>query len=130
MNSTPYFESALAEQEEFHTILRIHTHTGLPNPQQECMLPRMDDITLYFPPPPEETAPTGRLRRSQTYSRADIISAFTDTFQLIGGVSRFALWADSNPTDFYKLHARLLPASSTTELDGPQDLIIQHAIPT
>jgi len=46
---------------------------------------------------------------------------------MIGGVPRLAVWADQNPTDFFKLYGRLLPASSTAELDGPQELLIKMA---
>ena len=76
-------------------------------------------------------APTGRMRKSGSASvtRADVIRAFQHSFELIGGVPRLALWADANPGDFYKLYGRLLPASSTNELDGPQELIVKHAIP-
>jgi hypothetical protein len=74
-------------------------------------------------------APTGRLKR-QTTDRAKIIQLFTDSFEMIGGVPRLAIWADANPGDFFKLFGRLLPASSSQELDGPQEIIIRHAIPT
>ena len=35
--------------------------------------------------------------------------------------------ADQNPGDFFKLYGRLLPASSTNELDGPQELLVRMA---
>jgi hypothetical protein len=73
-------------------------------------------------------SPTGRLRRAKGLTRADVIAAFQHSFEMIGGVPRLALWADANPTDFFKLYGRLLPSSSTSELDGPQELIIRHAL--
>lgn len=74
-------------------------------------------------------APTGRIRRSkQGLTRADIIAAFQHSFEMIGGVPRLASWGDQNPTDFFKLYGRLLPSSSTTELDGPQEIIVRHAL--
>jgi len=71
--------------------------------------------------------PTGRMRKSRSVTRADVIAAFYHSFEMIGGVPRLAVWADQNPSDFYKLYGRLLPASSTTELDGPQEMLIRMA---
>lgn len=73
--------------------------------------------------------PTGRLSKSRTLSRADVIKTFDVAFQQIGGTSRLAVWADSNPGDFFKLYGRLLPTSSTTELDGETTMVVQHALP-
>ena len=73
-------------------------------------------------------APTGRIRKQRGVSRGDVISTFDYAFQLIGGVPRLAIWADANPTDFFKLYGRLLPSSSSSELDGPQELIIKHVL--
>lgn len=73
--------------------------------------------------------PTGRLKKISGVTRAQVIEAFHHSFELIGGVPRLALWADANPSDFFKLYGRLLPASSTAELDGPQEVIVRHALP-
>lgn len=73
-------------------------------------------------------APSGRLRKS-SITRADVIGAFYHAFQMVGGTPRLAVWADQNPSDFFKLFGRLLPASSTTELDGPQEILVRHALP-
>lgn len=75
-------------------------------------------------------SPTGRIRANKAISRATIIETFHHAFEQIGGVSRLAIWADGNPTDFYKLYGRLLPSSGTTELDGPQEVTVYHAIKT
>jgi glucuronate isomerase len=72
-------------------------------------------------------APTGRLRKAKSVTRADVIAAFNHSFEMIGGVPRLAVWADQNPTDFFKLYGRLLPSSSTTELDGPQEILVKMA---
>ena len=37
--------------------------------------------------------------------------AFQSAFDLIGGISRLALWADKNPTAFYSLYSKLIPSS-------------------
>lgn len=36
-------------------------------------------------------------------------------YELIGGVPAFALWANENQTEFYKLYARLLPEQSKAQ---------------
>ena len=71
--------------------------------------------------------PTGRMKKSRSVTRADVIAAFHHSFEMIGGVPRLAVWADTNPGDFFKLYGRVLPASSTTELDGPQELLVRMA---
>jgi hypothetical protein len=54
--------------------------------------------------------------------RANI--AISDTFDLIGGVPRLALWADRNPGQFYtKLYARTLVAESTQNVSGQITII-------
>lgn len=73
--------------------------------------------------------PTGRLRKSRSLTRADVIKTFDIAFEMIGGVPRLAVWADTNPSEFFKLYGRLLPTSSTSELDGASELIIRHALP-
>jgi hypothetical protein len=45
-------------------------------------------------------------------SRKEVERTFHRAFEMIGGIQRFVLWADSNPTDFYKLWARTLPNSA------------------
>jgi len=77
---------------------------------------------LYFP--------TGRLKRSKTgLSRADVIKTFETAFEMIGGVPRLAVWADTNPSEFFKLYGRLLPNSSSTELEGEQIIRVEHSLP-
>lgn len=59
--------------------------------------------------------------------RKKVEQAFHTAFEIIGGVPRFALWADSNPTEFYKLYARLLPQEMTNKMEG--GVTIQHVLP-
>jgi len=40
--------------------------------------------------------------------------AFQQAFEMIGGVPRLALWADQNPTKFYTLFSKLVPATAET----------------
>jgi len=48
---------------------------------------------------------------------------------MIGGVPRFALWADANPTEFYRLYGKLLPQSSMQILDGKAEMVVRHVLP-
>lgn len=43
---------------------------------------------------------------------------FIHAFELIGGIPRLALWAHQNPTEFFKLYSKLLPASVNASMDG------------
>lgn len=75
--------------------------------------------------------PTSRLPvpRSKDFSRKDVVSAFSNAFELIGGVPRLALWAHANESDFYKLYARLLPSQASSALGETNELIIKHVLP-
>jgi hypothetical protein len=37
--------------------------------------------------------------------------AFQNAFDLIGGIPRLALWADKNPSAFFTLYSKLIPAT-------------------
>lgn len=58
------------------------------------------------------------------FSRRRVLEAIDEAFELIGGVPRFAFWAHNNPTEFYKLYGKTIPAASQVELMGK----IQHQI--
>ncbi len=62
------------------------------------------------------------------FTRQDVVNAIMNTFELIGGQTRFAIWADSNPDKFYSLYSKLLP-STTVNIGIGQDRVIRHAIP-
>ena len=75
-------------------------------------------------------APTGRMSRKKGgLTRSEVIQTFQHAFELIGGTPRLAVWADTNPTDFFKLYGRLLPSASSQELDGDQLITIRHVLP-
>jgi len=61
------------------------------------------------------------------FKRMEVVNAFRDAFDLIGGVTRLAVWANSNPTEFYRLYAKLLPKE--TEHTGSTELVIKHVLP-
>lgn len=61
------------------------------------------------------------------FNRREVVEAFRDAFELIGGVTRLAVWANQNPTEFYRLYAKLLPKE--TEHTGQSELVIKHVLP-
>lgn len=65
---------------------------------------------------------TTKARRPE--NRNNIIKQFEDTFHLIGGVPRLALWADQNPTQFFLLYSKLIPNAAKLSLTevNPADL--------
>lgn len=67
-------------------------------------------------------------RRKDGFSRQDIVNEFQSAFQVIGGASRLALWANSNPDRFYALYTKLFP-STTLALGAGSILEIIHALP-
>ena len=71
--------------------------------------------------------PTGRVSM-ESLRRSDVVTAFSTAFQMIGGVSRLAMWGDENPSEFYKLYSRLLPSSASDEMNRAEKVIVIHAL--
>lgn len=90
------------------------------SPEQALTVLSEDPSPLYLP--------TGRLK-GQRLSRDAVVKAFHDSFEMIGGVPRLAIWADANPTEFYKLYARLLPAGTYEGLNSDREVIVVHVLP-
>jgi hypothetical protein len=73
-----------------------------------------------------------RLRRIEkvTFDREQQAKSITEVFHLIGGVPRFAAWADRNPGFFYtKLLTKLLPQAATVTHEGSVNILYRPAIP-
>ena len=57
--------------------------------------------------------------------------AYQLAFDAIGGVVEFAAWAQANQTEFYKLHARLIPVEHVGEGgEGPINTVVKHVFET
>lgn len=67
--------------------------------------------------------------RNKDFSRKDVVTAFQNAFELIGGTSRLALWAHHNEGDFFKLYSRLLPSQASSALGEANEIIIKHVLP-
>lgn len=87
---------------------------------------------LSLVPTPEEAFDTlealARLRRknlvvpkTQKFSRAEVVGSFMTAFEVIGGTTRLALWANENTTEFYRLFGKLIPSSSIAEIMHHRD---------
>jgi len=68
----------------------------------------------------------GKVRRP---TRKEVEAAFVETFELVGGVPRLAMWAnkEGNYGDFLKLYARLIPKEVAEE--AGQTFIYESAVP-
>lgn len=67
--------------------------------------------------------------RNKEFSRKDVVQAFQDAFELIGGTPRLALWAHANEGDFFKLYSRLLPSQASSALGEANEMVIRHVLP-
>lgn len=66
--------------------------------------------------------------RTGQFSRKQVINAFQDSFELIGGIPRLAAWAHTHPTEFYKLYAKLLGGHLEVNVDNSGIIKVIHAI--
>lgn len=58
-----------------------------------------------------------RLPRKQ-FDRQKVLNALEEAFELIGGVPRLAMWGHQNPTEFYKLWGKTIPAATQMQVSG------------
>lgn len=66
---------------------------------------------------------------ARKFDRQKFLQAMDEAFELIGGVPRFAMWANTNPTEFYKLMGKTIPQSNMIDLMGKLDVKILPALP-
>lgn len=63
------------------------------------------------------------------FERERFLSAMSEAFEAIGGVTRFAMWADANPTEFYKLMGKTIPQANLLDIQGKMQMQILPALP-
>lgn len=51
----------------------------------------------------------GRVKGVPNKSTASVKAALEEAFERMGGVETLTAWAGDNPTEFFKLYAKLLP---------------------
>ena len=60
-------------------------------------------------------------------TREEVEARFHLAFELIGGVERFALWADSCPGEFYRIYGKMLPSADAITQQPQQAIQINLA---
>ena len=97
---------------------------------QDEVIPReaWEDNLLKIANSPGSTVRVPRDTEGQL-TRKRVVNAFLDAFHLIGGTPRLALWADENPTEFYRIYAKLLPKQTEAEVTTSGDMTIRHVLP-
>jgi hypothetical protein len=60
----------------------------------------------------------GRPKGTPNKLTTSIKAAFLEAFEQRGGVPALLAWADTEPTEFYKLAARLIPTEVAGDLNG------------
>jgi hypothetical protein len=63
------------------------------------------------------------------FDRKRFLDAMAEAFEVIGGVPRLAIWADSNPTEFYKLMGKTIPQANLLDIQGKMQMQILPAMP-
>lgn len=87
--------------------------------------PSMEDV---FDVMAEEHQRRLSIPRSNQFSRNDVMQAFQDSFELIGGVPRLAAWAHEHPSKFYNLYSKLFPSSASKQVTHDGVIQIQAAL--
>lgn len=92
--------------------------------EQQALEAKLNDIAEV-----PKTNKVLKFTRATKVTRQDVVNAFTNAFQMIGGVDRLALWADQNPGEFYKLFGKLMPPAASDLLDGNREFVVRHILP-
>lgn len=69
------------------------------------------------------------LKDSKDFTRKDVVQAFQQAFELIGGPIGLAAWASQNRSQFYKLYAKLLPSQASSALGETTEVVVKHVLP-
>lgn len=70
-----------------------------------------------------------RLHVPRELERKKVVNAFHNAFDLIGGTVRLAHWADTHPTDFFKLYARMIPSEANQKITHDGEYTVRHILP-
>lgn len=73
--------------------------------------------------------PTRLDKKTDGFSRMDVVNAFAQAFDMIGGVNRLTLWANKNPDKFYPLYAKMMPSTSINITGDGHKITIEHSLP-
>ena len=70
-----------------------------------------------------------RVPRDESIKKTQVVDSILDAFQLVGGTSRLALWANDNPGEFFKIYAKLAPRQLEQEIKNDTSVQIIHVLP-
>lgn len=70
--------------------------------------------------------PRGRKKGEPNKLTKSAREAFALAFDALGGAEQLALWAAANPTEFYRLYARLIPVEHVGGGEGPIQTVVKH----
>lgn len=70
-----------------------------------------------------------RIPKNPHFTRKDVVNAFQQSFELMGGIPRLALWGHENPDKFFPLYARLLPSQASSALGESNKMVIEMKVP-
>lgn len=74
----------------------------------------------------------GRKKGTPNKTTMEVKAALLEAFDDLGGVESLVAWATENPTEFYKLWAKVMPVQMTESTDSrePIDIRITRATKT
>jgi hypothetical protein len=107
----------------------VETLTTEQYEEQKALETKLNDIAAASTIRGSGAVQALKFTRATKVTRQDVVNAFTNAFQMIGGVDRLALWADANPGEFYKLFGKLMPPANSGLLDGNREFIVRHILP-
>lgn len=87
----------------------------------------IDDWDLRMRTLSEQTSIT--IPRRANRRKAQVVDALNDAFELIGGTPRLAIWADTNPSEFYRIWSKLCPKDISQTLENSGEVRIVHVLP-
>lgn len=90
--------------------------------------------SLYSEQMHDALSDTAKLARSiqnpprKKFDRSLFLDSMIEAFEQIGGVRRLTLWADKNPTEFYRLLKATIPQAQLLDIQGKFQMQILPAL--
>lgn len=92
-------------------------------------LPPNTDMETTFEYMAQRRAQRLSVPRSKEFSRTDVMHAFQEAFELIGGVPRLAVWANDHESEFYRLYSKLFPNQMNANVKHAGEVRVVSPIP-
>ena len=84
-----------------------------------------------MPKTPKGVRLGGRQKGTPNKSTASVRAAFEEAFEKLGGADALVEWAEKEPTEFYKLYAKLIPVKTEVSgIDGSPIQVITSVAPS